>query len=350
MPILSCISCECSPLTFLFPLLSHSYFASGTGAAGIVGALLWWLVRPLGVKAGLGLLSVLPFGMLLSWGLLLPALSLLQAGSSRSSSATYAPLATDGEDEPEEAEQNQEEEEEEEDVRKPLNDAPIQSSRKIKLSFTDKMNLLKPMLLPYILPLVLVYLFEYTINQGIAPTLLYPLPSKSTHPLLTLVIKKLSDYYPLYQTIYQLFVFISRSSVSLFHLPAIPKRFLWLPAVAQGVILLLLFSESLYAWFRESIDSPLVMVLICCEGLAGGAAYVSVFYSIGTEAHEEEEVGQVNLPSNGDESMEGRETSDEKRIRKTQEFEFRIGCVGVSTAHREQSECDTSLIQTFLLL
>ena len=67
----------------------------------------------------------------------------------------------------------------------------------VKLSFLDKMQLLKPMLLPFILPLVLVYFFEYTINQGVAPTLLYPLPTSDKHPLLALMIKKLSDYYPL---------------------------------------------------------------------------------------------------------------------------------------------------------
>lgn len=34
------------------------YFASGTGAAGIVGAGLWWLLRGLGVRVGVGLSSV----------------------------------------------------------------------------------------------------------------------------------------------------------------------------------------------------------------------------------------------------------------------------------------------------
>jgi battenin len=29
-----------------------SYFASGTGAAGLVGAFLWWELRSLGVKTG----------------------------------------------------------------------------------------------------------------------------------------------------------------------------------------------------------------------------------------------------------------------------------------------------------
>jgi hypothetical protein len=37
-----------------------SYFASGTGGAGLVGALLWWEIRGLGVRIGIGLSSVRP--------------------------------------------------------------------------------------------------------------------------------------------------------------------------------------------------------------------------------------------------------------------------------------------------
>jgi hypothetical protein len=36
----------------------YSYFASGTGAAGLVGAFLWWEMRGLGVRVGVGLPSV----------------------------------------------------------------------------------------------------------------------------------------------------------------------------------------------------------------------------------------------------------------------------------------------------
>lgn len=34
------------------------YFASGTGAAGLAGAFLWWELRNLGVRVGVGLSSV----------------------------------------------------------------------------------------------------------------------------------------------------------------------------------------------------------------------------------------------------------------------------------------------------
>ena len=38
--------------------LAVGWFSSGTGAAGLVGAGLWWELRSLGVKAGLGISSV----------------------------------------------------------------------------------------------------------------------------------------------------------------------------------------------------------------------------------------------------------------------------------------------------
>ncbi len=39
-------------------LMSNSYFASGTGAAGLVGAFLWWELRHLGVQTGVGISAV----------------------------------------------------------------------------------------------------------------------------------------------------------------------------------------------------------------------------------------------------------------------------------------------------
>ena len=34
------------------------YFASGTGAAGLVGAFMWWELRGLGVRTGVGISAV----------------------------------------------------------------------------------------------------------------------------------------------------------------------------------------------------------------------------------------------------------------------------------------------------
>lgn len=204
-------------------------FASGTGAAGLLCALAWWLVRPLGVSTGIILLSVLPLGLSFGYFILLPP---IDAWSARHS-------------------------------------AP---SGNATLSFDAKIRLLRPMLVPYVLPLVTVYFAEYVINQGVAPTLLYPVPLPAKHPLLAMLIHSLRDYYPLYQLIYQAFVFLSRSYTTLTPLSPIPYRWLWSPAILQVMLLALLSSESVYAWFRESIASPLVIVLVAIEGLSGGAA------------------------------------------------------------------------------
>ena len=67
-------------------------------------------------------------------------------------------------------------------------------------------------------------------------------------------------------------MFLSRSYTSILPLPPIPKRWLWAPAILQTLLLLLLFSESMYVWFKSSIARSLVIVLIAVEGLAGGSA------------------------------------------------------------------------------
>jgi battenin len=39
-------------------ILFTRYFASGTGAAGIVGAFAWWELRGLGISTGVGISAV----------------------------------------------------------------------------------------------------------------------------------------------------------------------------------------------------------------------------------------------------------------------------------------------------
>lgn len=122
------------------------WFASGTGAAGLAGALAWWIVRPLGVRLGLGILSLLPFGMAVAF-FSLPKAATQDAMSDTRDEAAQALMQSE----------NQEGEGEELDP----------STAPTSLSFSHKMELLRPMLLPYILPLVSVYFAEYTINQGV---------------------------------------------------------------------------------------------------------------------------------------------------------------------------------------
>ncbi|KAF7439942.1 battenin CLN3 protein [Pleurotus ostreatus] len=287
--------------------LSVGYFASGTGAAGLVGAFLWWEIRGLGVRIGVGLSSVMPFIIPLTYFFLLPSTSeFLYIDTSSSSyeerdlttsfsSLPYTPLA---------ATEDQVGEEE----------GSILTSvkRDVALTGSDKWRLVQPMLLRYMFPLFCVYLFEYTINQGIAPTLLYPVPSPEKYWLLSKVIHSIRDYYPLWQLVYQSTVFLSRSSISM-GLPPLPQRLLPLPAVVQGVILIILATEAAVGFFpddSEGLSVLMVFGLVCLEGICGGLAYVNVFYRVNQEA------------------PDPRTAHDVERTR--QEREFKIGSIGFS--------------------
>lgn len=77
------------------------------------------------------------------------------------------------------------------------------------------------------LPLLLVYIAEYTINQGVAPNLLFPLESSP--------FDEYRSFYSTYGAIYQFGVFISRSST-----PFVRIHNLYLPSLLQVGNLILL--------------------------------------------------------------------------------------------------------------
>ncbi|KAI0375973.1 batten's disease protein Cln3 [Pilatotrama ljubarskyi] len=283
---------------------SVGYFASGTGGAGLVGAFLWWELRNLGVRVGVGLSSILPFVIPLAYFLVLPrperfigrAFPVPEEDDLDSAAMTtsYAPLPR-GEDE--------------EDV--PITEPEATVKAPIALSMEDKWRLAKPMLTRYMLPLFCVYLFEYTINQGISPTLVYPVPTPDTHWFMSLLIHSIRDYYPLWQLVYQSTVFLSRSSISL-GIPPLPGRLLSMPAIVQGVILSTLAYESAVGIFGDANEGwsfAVVFLLIAIEGICGGLAYVNVFYRINQEKHDTPGV-------------------DPERAK--QEREFKIGSIGLA--------------------
>ena len=114
------------------------------------------------------------------------------------------------------------------------------------------------------LPLLLVYIAEYTINQGVATTLLFPLGDS---PL-----SSFSSFYPTYQAIYQTGVFISRSST-----PFIRIHHLYAPSFLQVLNLAILTLHSIL-FFLPNVW--VVFVLIFWEGLLGGLVYVNTFAEI----------------------------------------------------------------------
>ena len=139
---------------------SSSYFASGTGAAGLVGAFMWWQVRGLGVRLGVGLSSVcaqimpstiskafpqvLPFVTPLTYYFLLPSKDAFfplgafeYTGSNRPPASEYIPIPA------------------QEPVAEDEEDLP--SLKGVSLTLADKWHLVQPLLLKYMLPLCMSF-------------------------------------------------------------------------------------------------------------------------------------------------------------------------------------------------
>jgi len=144
------------------------------------------------------------------------------------------------------------------------------------------------------LPLLLVYIAEYTINQGVAPTLLFPI-RPDTYPSTTPAppfIHTYRDFYPLYALTYQTGVFISRSSTPLIRIHA-----LYPPSLLQFANLILLTSHAIYP-FLPNIYC--VLAVIFWEGLLGGLVYVSTFAEITDRARAEEREFSLAVVTVGD--------------------------------------------------
>lgn len=114
------------------------------------------------------------------------------------------------------------------------------------------------------LPLLLVYIAEYTINQGVAPTLLFPLDRSP--------FAAYRSFYPTYNAIYQLGVFLSRSSTPFFRI-----HDLYFPSFLQCLNLLLL---TLHALFDFIPSVWIIFGIVFWEGLLGGLVYVNTFAEI----------------------------------------------------------------------
>lgn len=121
-------------------------------------------------------------------------------------------------------------------------------------------------------PLLLVYIAEYTINQGVAPTLLFPLQESP--------FKHFRAFYPTYNAIYQVGVFISRSSTPFFRI-----HDLYLPSFLQVFNLGLL---TLHALFNFIPNVYIVFLIVFWEGLLGGLVYVNTFAEITDRVPKEE--------------------------------------------------------------
>ncbi|THW09390.1 hypothetical protein D6D24_02752 [Aureobasidium pullulans] len=254
-------------LTHYYGPFSLAAWGSGTGGAGLVGSgayVLFTTAIGFSVRTSLLAFSFLPVIMLFSFFVLLPGRDLLKAKSHVYVAAGQNDLDADTES--------------------LLNDIP-DDSRPLSLpkpsqgtsSSSDawlnlKVNFLRArsLFFPYMLPLLLVYVAEYTINQGVAPTLLFPLNETP--------FEHYRSFYPTYNAIYQLGVFISRSS-----LPFVRIHALYLPSLLQCVNLVMLATHAMFPYLP---NIWFVFAITFWEGLLGGIVYVSTFRRIGEEVAE----------------------------------------------------------------
>lgn len=236
----------------------------------MAGALLYSGLTQMGLSPRVTLLIMLivPFVMLISYFTLLVPLSSLPQWGSREDTQ-YIAVGS------EEREWLMDPSEEEE------GDKPTPRNQMTgPLSLTEKLQVTKG-LLKFVFPLGLVYFAEYFINQGLMELLYFPTSSLSH-----------AEQYRWYQTLYQVGVLVSRSSLCCFKI-----RKLWVFALLQVVNSVLLV-VAVWCQFLPSVW--IVFLVVVYEGLLGGAAYVNTFYFISKETEERHREFAMAVASVGD--------------------------------------------------
>lgn len=253
-------------LTHYYGHMSLAAWGSGTGAAGLVGAGLYVMFTNwfgFSVRNSLLASAFLPVVMLISFFLILPRGPLRQGKDAKEYQVVPDRDIEQDSDENDLPAANA--------TSSLLAPGLVTASSSVAMDKTDPLakfrtnvRRAKSLFFPYMLPLLLVYVAEYTINQGVSPTLLFPLESTP--------FKEYRDFYPMYGFLYQLGVFISRSSIAFVRI-----RHLYLPSFLQVGNLIILTLHALLA-FIPSVH--IVFIIIFWEGLLGGAVYVNTFADI----------------------------------------------------------------------
>lgn len=219
-----------------------STWSSGTGAAGLFGSLSFAVFTSAGLspRSAVLLMLVVPVIMGLSFWVILTHPEKTKCGRS----CTMYSIN-----------------EEEEETMLPANNPP-------PITFTQKVVLL-PSLMKYMIPVLMVYLAEYVINQGLLELVYFPQDKDWLNH---------HEQYRWYQVLYQVGVMVSRSSVNFVRVTHI-----WKTSVLQWINVVLFLTCAIYWWVK---NIWLVFLLILWEGVLGGAAYVNTFYRISQETDE----------------------------------------------------------------
>ena len=241
---------------------SLAAWGSGTGGAGLIGAGAYAISTTslgFGVRTTLLASACLPAVMLLSFFVVLPLEPLRSHSRKQHHSDGVGRDEDDGDLENEQTDGL---------LSSPGGPRPAFTSLHGNSSpwttFRHNLARTRGLFLPYMLPLLLVYVAEYTINQGVSPTLLFPLRESP--------FKHFRAFYPTYNAIYQAGVFISRSST-----PFLRIHNLYLPSFLQVANLVFL---TLHAIFDFIPSVYIVFIVVFWEGLLGGLVYVNTFAEI----------------------------------------------------------------------
>ena len=244
--------------THLFSEPVISSWSSGTGASGVIGAGSYAGLTSLGLQPRLTVLVMVVVPVCLAFSffcLLEPSLT---------NHSGYAPLSS------------------EEPTQSP------HSPHTSHTSFSHKLSVLRG-LTHFMVPLGLVYFFEYLINQGLFELLYFPHSSLSH-----------SQQYRWYQLTYQCGVLVSRSSLGCLHV----KR-IFLLSVLQGVNLLVMSLQAVYWGLTGDLGLAVIFLFIFWEGLLGGAAYVNTFFRISEESEDRDKQFALGIASLADSSAIG---------------------------------------------
>ncbi|KAJ5437627.1 Major facilitator superfamily domain general substrate transporter [Penicillium cf. griseofulvum] len=279
--VLASLSCGAGELSFVG--LTHFYgpfslaaWGSGTGAAGLIGAGAYAVATSamgFSVRVTLLVSACLPAVMVLSFFVVLPTSHLRSAESSPDRYRVVEVGAQVEEDEMDDGVGG-----EDEGLLGVSRDSSAHKSIHVNEGgpwqdqVRNNLRRVKALFIPFMVPMLLVYIAEYVINQGVAPTLLFPL---SESPF-----EHFRSFYPTYNAIYQIGVFISRSSTPFYRI-----RNLYMPSLLQVVNLVLL---SLHAMFNFIPSVWLVFIIVFWEGLLGGVVYVNTFAEIADRVPKED--------------------------------------------------------------
>ncbi|KAJ8103982.1 batten's disease protein Cln3 [Lipomyces tetrasporus] len=297
--VLASLSSGLGELTFLqlthfYSPLSLAGFSSGTGGAGLVGSFLYLVATTwlrLSVRGTIFASSLLPLIFFFAFFWIMPQPDPLLVSQSSTFTAAGAPayslLRYEEHGAPaSESIMTNPPGNDQASISSGIGFSQAPSLEQVMKSMSKTLSRLGPLFVPYMLPLMLVYIGEYVINQGVSPTLLFPIEE--------MPFTYYRDAYVTYGTLYQLGVFISRSSS---HFVRIRK--LYVPAALQLINVVILVAQSMYSFIP---DVYIIMIIIFYEGLLGGAAYINTFLLVSeTVAIEDREfaMGAVGVSDSG---------------------------------------------------